>query len=131
MESFCLEAVVTRSIGPQQDRRFGRAYVCIRNGAPEENKGRCGVGERIVPAETGKCPAKILFQAKVKDEIAESEGFLLRPDRPGNLQGIDPWTKTVEGKCAQKPSLRCGTMGNEPAILEQSVDLGPKVRQSR
>jgi hypothetical protein len=65
MEFLCLEAVVTRGIRPQQDLRFFRAYLCIRNGAPEENEGRCGVGERIVPAEAGKRPAKIFFQAEV------------------------------------------------------------------
>jgi hypothetical protein len=84
-----------------------------------------------VPAEARKCPAKVVFQTEIQDKVPEGKGFLLRPNRSAKLQGINPGPETMERKCAQEPSLSGGTMGDEPAILEQSTEFGPKLRQSR
>lgn len=84
-----------------------------------------------MPPKAGKGGAKIIFQAEVHDEITEREGFLLRPDGPGEFQRIDPRTKAVKGKRAQESPLGGRAMRDYPAILEKAMDLRPEVRQLR
>jgi hypothetical protein len=83
-----------------------------------------------VPAESGKSCAEVVFQAEILDEIAQRKGILLRPDSSGKLESIHPWSKAVKRKGAQEPSLGRGAMGDEPAIVQEEVDLGPEFGQA-
>ena len=84
-----------------------------------------------MPTERGKSFAEIVFQAEVLDEIAQRKGILFRPDSSGKLESIHPWSKAVKRKGAQEPSLGRGAMGDEPAIVQEVVDLGPEFGQTR
>ena len=84
-----------------------------------------------MPAERGKSFAEIVFQAEVLDEIAQRKGILFRPDSSGKLESIHPRSKAVKRKGAQEPSLGRGAMGDEPAIVQEVVDLGPEFGQTR
>jgi hypothetical protein len=84
-----------------------------------------------MPAELGKHFAKVVFQAEILDEIAKGKGISFRPDSSGKLESIDPWSKTVKRKSAQEPSLGRRAVGNEPAIVQEVMDLGPELGQPR
>jgi hypothetical protein len=84
-----------------------------------------------MPTERGKSLAEIVFQAEVLDKIAQRKGILFRPDSSGKLKGIHPRSKAVKGKGAQETSLGRGAMGDEPAIVQEVVDLGPEFGQAR
>jgi hypothetical protein len=84
-----------------------------------------------MPVEARKYLAKIVFEAEIHDEVAQRKGLFVRPDRARKLQGIHPWAKAVEGKCAQEASFGGGAVSDEPSILEQSMNFGPELRQPR
>ena len=84
-----------------------------------------------MPAERGKGFAEIVFQAEILDEIAKRKRSLFRPDSSGKLECIHPRSKAVKRKGAQEPSLGRGAMGDEPAIVQEVVDLGPEFGQAR
>ena len=84
-----------------------------------------------MPAERGKGFTEVVFQAEILDEIAQRKGILFRPDSSGKLKSIHPWSKAVKRKGAQEPSLGRGAVGDEPAIVQEVVDLGPELGQAR
>jgi hypothetical protein len=84
-----------------------------------------------MPAERGESLAKVVFQAEVVDEIAKGKGILVGPNGSGKLESIHPWSKTVKRKSAQEPSFGRGAMGDEPAIVQEVVDLRPELGQAR
>ena len=94
------------------------ADLSIGDRATQEDQRGHRVGKGVMPAEGGKSLAKIALQAEVADELTKRKGVLFR-------------SKAVKGERAQEPSLGSRAMGDEPAIVQEVVDLGPEIGQAR
>ena len=75
--------MVARIIRAQQNLSLLGLDTCFGNDAPKKNQRGNGVGERVVPAKARKGVAKVVFEPKVQDKVAQGEGFL----SPARLRG--------------------------------------------
>ena len=123
--------MILRRIRSQQKVSFFGADLRIDNDAAQKDQRGQRVGERVMPAELGKGFAQLVLQAESLDEIAKRKGTFFRPDSSGKLERIHPWSKTVKGKGAQESSLGGRAMGDEPAIVQEVMDLRPELGQAR
>ena len=127
----CFETMVFGRIWSQKEVSIFIADLSIGDRATQEDQRGHRVGKGVMPAEGGKSLAKIALQAEVADELTKRKGVLFRPDCSRNFESIYPWSKAVKGERAQEPSLGSRAMGDEPAIVQEVVDLGPEIGQAR
>jgi hypothetical protein len=123
--------MIFRGIWSQEEVGFFMADLCIENGAAQENERSHRIGERVMPAKGREGRAELLFQAKILNEIAKRKGIFFRPDSSGKLESIHPGSKSMKRESAEEAPLGSGAMGDKPAIMQEVVDPGPELRQSR
>jgi hypothetical protein len=123
--------VILGRIWSEQEVSFFSIDLCLDHSAAQKDQRGHRVGKRIVPAKLRKRFAQVVFQAELLDEIAKGKGIFFRPDSSGKLESIHPGSKAMKRKGAQEPSLGSGAMGDEPAIVQEVVNLGPEFGQAR
>jgi hypothetical protein len=118
-------------IWSEKEASIFMADLSIDDRATQEDQRGHRVGKCVMPTKGRKGSAKIVLQAEVADELTKRKGIFFRPDCSRNFESIYPWSKAMKGKGAQEPSLGSRAMGDEPAIAQEVVDLGPELGQAR
>ena len=92
----------------------------------EEESGGGGIVEGIVPAAFRVDPVETGDQVEVLAQVAESEGGQGGPGRPGQAQGVDPGSKGMSRKGAQKAFFGAVPVGDHHPVGKETPDLGPE-----
>jgi hypothetical protein len=127
----CFETMIFGRIWSEKEASIFMPDLSIEDRATQEDQRGHRVGKCVMPAKGRKSSAKIVLQAEVADELTKRKGIFFRPDCSRNFESIYPWSKAMKGKGAQEPSLGSRAMGDEPAIAQEVVDLGPELGQAR